>query len=305
MQSKEAIETGLADIISKYGKFSFDIPLPFGIWTNGNLQHAHTRLKRIIQASSDLVGKPLSECSVLDLGCLDGMFTIEFALHGAKAVGVEVRESHVKKAMFCKEILELSNLTFVQDDARNISKEALGSFDIIVCSGLLYHLTAEDAIGLVEKMYSMTNRLLIIDTQIGLIPEIKVTKNGEDYYGVEYIEHSDADTQDKKSKKLWASWDNAKSFWFTRPSLTNLLKKVGFSSIHESYIPGEFEYRDRVTFVSVKGTVKELFTSPAVNSLSVSFPEEGGKVALKNDFNKNLFLQKVKGKLSQIKNKFG
>ena len=89
MEKSEIIER-LNNLKQQYGEWSYDIPLPYNIWTKGNIQMPHTRLKRIVQLVNDTVGKPLSECRVLDLGCLDGQFSIEFAQQGATTLGIEV-----------------------------------------------------------------------------------------------------------------------------------------------------------------------------------------------------------------------
>lgn len=280
MDTKESIELQLEELKRRYGEWTYDIPLPFGIWTRGNLKIPHTRLKRILQVVGDLSGKPLSDCRVLDLGCLDGIFSIEFASHGAQTIGVEIREANIKKAIFCKEILKLDNLDFRQDDARNISVESFGKFDVIICSGLLYHLPGSDVPPLLEMMYEMTNRLLVIDTHVALEAKERFLHNGDTYWGKSYYEHSDGSTQDKKEKKLWSSWDNPTSFWFTRPSLINMLGKIGFSSIYECFIPAHINYgkagiehSDRCTFVAVKDKVCKLFTSPIANELKEKWPE--------------------------------
>ena len=44
------------------------------------------RLRRLLQVAADLVHKPLSQCRVLDLGCLEGHFAIEFFLSICAAV---------------------------------------------------------------------------------------------------------------------------------------------------------------------------------------------------------------------------
>src|SRR5689334_17072208 len=98
MPTKEAIEDGIREIKQKFGDWSSDIPLPHGVWTNGNQKIPQTRVKRVVQIAQDLCSKPLSQCRVLDLACLDGMFSIEFALHGAQTVGIEIREANVRKA---------------------------------------------------------------------------------------------------------------------------------------------------------------------------------------------------------------
>lgn len=280
MKSREALEAAIEDMRARYGDWSYDIPLPFALWTRGGLELPHTRLKRLLQAVSDLCAKPLAECRILDLGCLDGMFSIEFALHGAEAVGIEVREANVKKAQFCKEALGLGNLEFYQDDARNISIESYGRFDAIVCSGLLYHLTAADAAGLLETMFAMTTRLLLIDTHIALRPREKTVIDGEVYWGRSFVEHASGAGESEKARALWASADNPSSFWFTRPSLINLVQRAGFSSIYECFAPTHLNFGkpgletvDRCTFAAIKAEACALKTAPAANTLRERWPE--------------------------------
>lgn len=280
MQSKESIQQKLDEIKGEYGEWSFDIPLPFDIWTAGNLQIPHTRLRRLIQVVSDLSRKPLSECRILDLGCLDGLFSIEFALHGAKVVGVEVREANVKRADVCKEILGLDNLEFRQDDVRNISLETYGEFDAIVCSGILYHLPAADAIDLVHTMYQMVRRVSVIDSNMSLAPQERFVHGGKEYWGVTYREYPDDTPKDVIEKAIWSSADNPTSFWFTRPSLVNMLGNAGFSSVYECFNPIHLNFGkpgiervDRCTFAAIKDKVCEIKASPAVNGLQEKWPE--------------------------------
>ncbi len=290
-----------------YGEWTYDIPLIHNVWTKGNINLPHTRLKRIIQVVSDLVDKPLKECRILDLGCLDGMFSIEFAQHGAETIGVEVREANIKKAIFCKDVLNLKNLEFRQDDARNISLESYGTFDAIICSGLLYHLTAPDAIGLISKMHSMSKKLVIIDTLISLIPKEKYSKHDSEYWGLTYQEHNANDTEAEKQKRLLASIDNNSSFWFTRPSLVNIINKTGFTSIYECFTPTHINFgnpgtnvQDRCTFIAIKGIPTYLTTSPAANTLSEYWPE--GALAYGSDkvSKKRTLFRRVLGRLHRL-----
>ncbi len=284
LQSKEAIQQRLDELKRKYGDWAYDIPLPYDIWTGGNLQKPHTRLKRILQIANDLCNKPLSACRVLDLGCLDGIFSIEFALHGATTIGVEIREANIQKAQFCKEVLGLDNVEFRQDDVRNISLESYGTFDVILCSGILYHLPALDAINLIRKMYEMANRVVMIDTHISLFPEEEIRLEDYHYWGDSYREHSAGALEEEKVQRLWASIDNETSFWFTKTSLVNLLSRTGFSSVYECFVPltlipsMNFQYagirgHDRCTFVAIKDHHFELKTSPAANNLWQEWPE--------------------------------
>lgn len=267
------LEAEVRSLASRHGDWFYDMPLPGGTWTGGNQGVPHTRLKRIVQIIADLAGKPLSECRVLDLGCLEGQFAIELALQGAEAVGLEIREANVAKAKFVKAALGLKSVEFHKDDARNL--EQYGQFDAIVCSGLLYHLTAADALNLIEAMHRMA-RLVIIDTHIALRAETC----WQGYSGKVYREHGPSDSAEKKESRRWASADNEVSFWFTRPSLINALTKVGFTSVYECFTPAHMNYGkpgmecpDRCTFVAIRGAPVALATSPVANGLTETWPE--------------------------------
>jgi SAM-dependent methyltransferase len=228
----------------------------------------------------DLSLKPISECRILDLGCSDGMFSIEFALKGADTIGVEIREANIKKAIFCKEALDLQNLVFRQDDVRNISVDSYGRFDAIICSGIFYHLPAIDAIKLVKTMYEMVNRLIVLDVRVALEPEKRVLYDGDEYWGTIFREHPENATAEEKAKRLFYSADNTTSFWFTRPSLINILSKAGFSSIYECFVPAHMnfakpgiEHQNHLTFIALKNEICKLKTSPAANGLRENFPE--------------------------------
>jgi 2-polyprenyl-3-methyl-5-hydroxy-6-metoxy-1,4-benzoquinol methylase len=168
MREKAELETGLANHISQYGEWVYDIPLPHGIWTRGHEGLPHTRLKRVLQIIADISHKPLSECRILDLGCLDGIFSIEFALHGTDVTGIEIREDNLRRAIFVKDAHQLTNVQFIRDDVRNISAAKYGSYDVILCSGIIYHLPIPDVFYFAERIYEMTNRAAIIDTHISL-----------------------------------------------------------------------------------------------------------------------------------------
>ncbi len=253
-----------------------DTPLPDGVGAAGVLAFPHTRLRRLLQATSDIMVKPLSQCRILDLGCLEGLFSLEFALHGCEVVGLEFREHNLAKARARASALNCRNVEFVQDNACNISIEKYGKFDAIICSGLLYHLTAADAVNLVNKMYEMSERGVIIDTHISLAPDEKY--NG--YAGHLFREHREGAPMEEKLKASWASADNETSFWFTRPSLVNLLMDAGFSSVYECFAPVHmnygkpgFEAPDRSTFVAIKAANLEVHTTPSVNNLKERWPE--------------------------------
>lgn len=223
-------------------------------------------LRRLIQVIQDIAHRPLRHLRVLDLACLEGLYGIELALQGAKVVGIEGRQANIEKARFVKETLSLTNLELIQDDVRHISTEKYGQFDVVLCAGILYHLDVPDVFRFIERIFEMSTDFAIFETHIAsAVKEVHVYKNGR-YSGSPCAEHDPESSPDEKERLLWASLDNPRSFWFTKPSLLNFLSHTGFTSVYECHNPSTvYTFADRVTLVAVKGTSKPLLCSPPLN----------------------------------------
>jgi len=224
---------------------------------------ADGRLPRLVQLAADLVGKPLSECRVLDLACLEGHYALEFGLHGAEVVGIEIRDANLVKAEFARQALGLENVRFVQDDVRNLSEEKYGRFDIVLCYGILYHLDAPYVLEFIHNIHDVCDRLAVFESFVSIKDEVSVDFRGKQYAGRYYVEHDeDADAKTKASD-LFASIDNVRSFWLTLPSLLNLLTDAGFSTVYDALVPHyPGQMGDRPTLVAVKGRAEKVLSSP-------------------------------------------
>jgi SAM-dependent methyltransferase len=281
--TREELERRHADIVAEHGEWTYDIPVGHGFWTRGNDGDPHTRLRRVLQAIDDFAPTPLDACRVLDIACLEGQYAIECALRGASVIGVEAREASLVKANFARDALGLTRLEFVRDDVRNLSVERYGEFDVIVCSGILYHLDTPDVFHLIQRTYEMARRLVVFDTNVSLRPNAAVEFRGGTYHGERLPErHATPDGAASGSppsrNELWAGIGNEASFTFTRPSLLNALAAAGFSSVYESLNPPHLgrwglEHLSRCTFAAVKGREVELLTAPATNGFRENWPE--------------------------------
>ena len=234
-----------------------------------------------MQVASDIAARPLDSLRVLDLACLEGIHGIEFALHGAKVVGIEGREANLAKARFAKEALSLSNLDLVRDDVRNLSRERYGEFDVVLCLGILYHLDAPDAMELVRNVCEVCKRVAIFDTHFDTAGKDSYVWNGRAYRGGFWQEHEPGATEAQQLEKLWHSIGNSRSFVLTRASLQNLFRHVGFTSAYECLNPYEYIHpdwpspaaddrhvieKDRTTFVAIKGQPQHVMSSPITHA---------------------------------------
>jgi len=225
------------------------------------------RLRRLVQCACDISKKPIAQCRVLDLACLEGHYAIEFAAHGAKAVAIEGREANIAKARYVKDRLNLSKLELHTDDVRNLSLAKYGEFDIVICSGILYHLQDPDAFEFLASIAEVCKGIVLFDTFVALSGQTSVAYNGGQISGLKYFEHYENDTEEDKKIQLWASIDNTYSYWMTQPSFINLLADNGFTSFHQVLLPtmpntGD----DRRTYVAIKGRREAVKTSPMTDS---------------------------------------
>jgi len=265
----ELIESRKRRIVERFGPWSaHNIFLEGDVYTiNKGIAGDEVKLRRILQNVSDLSRRPLDSLRVLDLACLEGLYAVEFARHGAKVVGIEGREANLAKARFAKEVLALENLEFVQDDVRNLSKAKYGQFDVVLCLGILYHLDAPDVLTFLEQVADVCRDFALIDTHVSLVPEKSFLHRGRKYWGRAYQEHAAGSPPQERTGRLWASLDNPESFWLTRPSLYNALSHAGFTTVYECHMPPESEKPlDRVTLLAMRGQRQELFCSPILSA---------------------------------------
>jgi 2-polyprenyl-3-methyl-5-hydroxy-6-metoxy-1,4-benzoquinol methylase len=241
-----------------------------GPWTAHNIQLSESVFTRsasdpagcpwLLPVLQDFVRKPFHELRIVDLACLEGLYGIEFARLGAEVVGIEGRESNLAKARFVKEVLNLDRLTLLLDDVRNLSVERHDSFDIVFCSGILYHLDVPDVFDFVRRMADVCSGFLFLNTHISpaelgdnaaqLGPLETFPFEGYEYTGRRYPEHDPSSSADHRVAQLWASLDNPSSVWFSIGSLRELLVRSGFQRVYHCLT--YWNTADRITLIATK-----------------------------------------------------
>lgn len=244
-----------AEIIAKHGAWiSYDLDFDGRRYTMSPVESNNAGifsgifLKTILDATVDFTPtKKWRNLSVLDLGCFEGQMAIEFARQDAKrVVGIDCREQNVAKANFVKEALDLKNFEVFVDDVRNLSADKYGTFDVVLCLGLLYHLPPADTIKFTKQLFEIASYLAVIDTHISIRDEHQINQNGKTYHGLLYDEN-DNSTQSAKGSEP--------TFWPTKTSLFRLIRDAGFKTLYTIPYSGK-AYRgaldDRLTVVAVK-----------------------------------------------------
>lgn len=242
-----------SEIVQAYGPWtSFNVeyePGKFTLGTPAGIDWPVRRARYFGLQAEQTLNKDISEMKVLDLGCLEGSISYHLGKMGARVVGLEAREMNIEKCRFVAEKGGLSNVDFIQGDMLDIPGH-LNDFDLIIASGVLYHVDANDILPFLISLRQRT-KIAVFDTHFSKqpleyfepIPELRV-------YGRSITEHSGSDNEAKKDRKPWASFRNNYSFWPTKRSLINLFKAAGFTSVYEPLMPqNEWGWQDRGIFV--------------------------------------------------------
>jgi 2-polyprenyl-3-methyl-5-hydroxy-6-metoxy-1,4-benzoquinol methylase len=243
--------------------------------------------KRIVDLVYPNMGQRNS-LRVADLGCLEGGYTVEFARLGLQALGLDVRQINIDACRYVQTRVNLPNLEFVLDDVWNIEK--YGSFDVMFCCGLFYHL--DNPRKFLDILAKVTNRVLILDTHFSEARDapswIRPRRLRRVVANVLPLEHNATTThklsrlteheglrgrwfsefltnrafRDRANRKL-ASWDNRRSFWIQREYLIGAIKDAGFDLVLEQFdglapdiahtmTQGRYRLNGRSTFIGIK-----------------------------------------------------
>ena len=219
------------------------------------------RIRALVQAIDDLAGGP-GGSRVLDLGAGNGEIAAELALRGALVTAVEGRleNADLIRALRAERGVSKSSLEVLVTDVRELDWDTLGTFDVVVCSGLLYHLTLPNAVDLAARLRAACTRLALVDTEVAWGP----LQEERGYAGHSFREHPSP----------LSSLGNEESFWLTRASLHALLHDAGFSSSFELGSPGQPRRETRATVAALAGERVERLELEPERSLPDARPAE-------------------------------
>jgi len=135
----------------------------------------------------------------------------------------------------------------------------------VLCIGLLYHLDEAGVMDLLKQMALVCDDLCVLHTFVSTAPASSFDSEGRTYWGRSYLEHVG---NEDRERAVWASLDNDRSFWLTRPSLLNALAHVGFTSVVDCCNPAvPAQPADRVTLLARRGTPVRSFVDPRMDGM--------------------------------------
>jgi tRNA (mo5U34)-methyltransferase len=107
----------------------------------------------------------LTNLSVLDIGAWDGYFSFAAEKRGAAKV-VAADLSTAPAFNVAKRLLQ-SQATAVEIDVIDLDPQKIGTFDLVLCLGVLYHL--KHPLMALERIYSVTSGRLILETYVDML----------------------------------------------------------------------------------------------------------------------------------------
>src|SRR5258708_15824688 len=100
-----------------------------------------TRLEMVTRAVDAHFGPRLAQVRCLDVGCHEGYYSVAMARKGVREVlGIDVRETNLRKARFVAEAVGPSNITSHHGNFEVLDPGALGLFELCLFLFILYHL---------------------------------------------------------------------------------------------------------------------------------------------------------------------
>jgi tRNA (mo5U34)-methyltransferase len=99
----------------------------------------------------------------LDLGTRDGFFAFELERRGAEVVAVDYMAKTESGFAVASELLG-SRVTYLQRNLYELTASELGTFDVVLFLGLLYHLP--DPLGALRAVRNLTRKQLFLETLV-------------------------------------------------------------------------------------------------------------------------------------------
>ena len=119
---------------------------------------------RFVEARSDFLRgfmatfrEPLQLRTALDVGCGVGYFSRLLQEMGFEVSAFDGRQGNVEEAR-----RRHPGVRFFAADVEELNAEQIGTFDFVLCLGLLYHL--ENPLRAMRRLRAMTGKLLLIET---------------------------------------------------------------------------------------------------------------------------------------------
>lgn len=173
---------------------------------------------------------------ILELGPFEGGHSSMLSYRDAHVTAIEANPKAFLKCLCVKEILNLKNVQFLLGDFVKYLEIATYPFDIVLASGVLYHM--ENPLGLLRLISLRANKLYLWthyydEHVIESNPSLSKKFGKAEYFG-HYTAYRH-DYQDVLDSNTFCGGPLSHSYWMTRDSILQALGQLGFNKIDISF----------------------------------------------------------------------
>jgi tRNA (mo5U34)-methyltransferase len=150
--------------------YSFEGGLDFGLRHNTPNELSDDparplqRFRHFMPSLLAACGGSLQGKRVLDIACNSGFWSLQCALLGAEVVGFDGRQELIDQANLLKSITGAQTAEFQLLDFWDMSPETLGTFDVVLNLGILYHLPKP--LEALELTRAVARNIVLLDTVV-------------------------------------------------------------------------------------------------------------------------------------------
>jgi SAM-dependent methyltransferase len=162
-------ETALLERV-RARQWFYEFQLPDGTRTKSALppgvEAIHTTRLALLEAALDrAVGKDCAGLTALDLACHQGWFALHLARRNFDSIlAVDARPEHLADAQLMADVSGVRTLRPLQLDIEDARPAEIGTHDVTLMLGLLYHL--ENPVRALRLARAVTRKVLVIESQV-------------------------------------------------------------------------------------------------------------------------------------------
>jgi SAM-dependent methyltransferase len=191
-----------------------------------------TRLELLEAPVREALSSAGPNARVIDLACNEGWFSHRLLEWGASYVlGVDIRPQVIRRAELLRAHLGISQdrLELRCADVFDLNVSELGTFDVVLCLGLVYHL--ENPVGAMRIASALTGDICVIESQLTRQNEPIMLGNGRsDIYEESPASYGARVETDWESNML-ASAEGVVSLTPNRAALLQAAGAAGFAKL--------------------------------------------------------------------------
>jgi tRNA (mo5U34)-methyltransferase len=170
--------------------------------------------------------------TVLDLACNEGWFSHRLLEWGAsRTVGIDIRAKSISRAELVRDHFGISRerLELRCADVFDLDVSVFGTFDIVLCLGLVYHL--ENPVGAIRVARAFTSGMCVIESQMTRQTEPIIHGNGRSTHFEERPASFAALLETDQASNMLASTGGIVSLIPNRAALAMGTEAAGFNKL--------------------------------------------------------------------------